>query len=38
MDWHHRPGSFLIMTGLGLLVVAFLARPLMDGPRYGRDG
>jgi hypothetical protein len=23
-------GSFLIMTGLGLLVVAFLARPLMD--------
>ncbi len=23
-------GSFLIMTGLGLLVVAFLARPLLD--------
>jgi len=23
-------GSFLIMTGLGLLVVAFLARPLVD--------
>jgi len=23
-------GSFLIMTGLGLLVVAFLARPLME--------